>query len=468
MHVRVVLVVLSAGLGVAVYAPVSWWWLAVVAWIPLFLALRSVKASHGLYLGLLHGAIFYGATMSWMMNVFKGSETMIVPLVLILALFTVFFARGYALACSHFREGRRIWMIAVFGAVWWVAVEFFRCEIFTLKWPWMTPGVGLGPMWISPLIGVYGISFVLILGSALVCHSGRSRMAGGVILLILLVSAIFPRSTPPIVDPIVVMAVQSEVTDLENYLELTQEHDKAVDLIIWPEYGIPRDVRRDPRAMGKLVDLVRNRNAVIVVGTQTHFEDDQWFNTALTLNGDGELGDHYKNHTVHFFDDGTAGKDARSVVTSIGKVGTPICFDCDYEDVIRRMTADGAEFFAVPSMDAQHWSAREHDQHGELFRHRAAENGRWIAVSSTSGVTQIIDPYGNRTGELPLMDDGVLVGEIGKVSAQTFYTRVGWLFPWLMMVAGACWVVVMFFQFVFLHRRQATEVEQECSYVDER
>lgn len=358
-------------------------------------------------------------------------------------------------------------MIAVFGAVWWVAVEFFRCEIFTLKWPWMTPGVGLGPMWISPLIGVYGISFVLVLGSALVCHSGRSRMVGGVILWILLLSAIFPRSTPPIEDPIVVMAVQSEVTDLGNYLELTQEHDKAVDLIIWPEYGIPRDVRRDPRAMGKLVDLARNRNAVIVVGTQTHLDDKQWYNTALTLSPDGELGDHYKNHTVHFFDDGTAGEDARSVLTSIGKVGTPICFDCDYEDVIRRMTADGAEFFAVPSMDAQHWSAREHDQHGELFRHRAAENGRWMAVSSTSGVTQIIDPYGNRTGELPLMDDGVLVGAIGKVSAQTVYTRVGWLFPWLVMVVGVCWLVVMFFQFVFLHRRQESAVQSKCSYVDD-
>jgi apolipoprotein N-acyltransferase len=251
-----------------------------------------------------------------------------------------------------------------------------------------------------------------------------------------------------------VMAVQSEVTDMGNYMELTHGVDASVDLIIWPEYGLPRDIRRDPRAMGKLVDLAQQRNAVMVVGTQTHLEGKQWYNTALTFDGDGELGDHYKNHTVHFFDDGTAGTEARSVDTRLGKVGTPICFDCDYEDVIRRMTAAGAEFFAVPSMDAQHWSTREHVQHGELFRHRAAENGRWMAVSSTSGVTQIIDPYGNRTGEIPLMDDGVLMGEIGKIQSKTIYTRGGWLFPWLAMVVGACWVVVMFFQFVFEHRRQ--------------
>jgi len=454
MYVRMALVIFSACMGMAVFAPISWWWLAVVAWIPLLIALQGVKASHGLYLGLLHGVLFYGVTMSWLLNVFKGSETMIAPLVLILALFTGFFARGYALSHAHYRNRKRVWMTAVFAAVWWVAVEFFRCEIFTLKFPWMTPGVGLGPMWISPLIGVYGISFVLMLGAALVCHAGRSRTVGGVVLLMMFASAMFPRSTPEIDEPIKVMAVQSEVTDMGNYMELTQGVDVPVDLIVWPEYGIPIDIRRDPRAMGKLVDLAQQRNAVMVVGTQTHLEDEEWYNTALTLDGDGELGDHYKNHTVHFFDDGTAGTEARAVDTSIGKVGTPICFDCDYEDVIRRMTAAGAEFFAVPSMDAQHWSAREHVQHGELFRHRAAENGRWMAVSSTSGVTQIIDPYGNRTGEIPLMDDGVLMGEIGKIQTKTVYTRGGWLFPWLAMVVGACWVVVMFFQFVFEYRRQ--------------
>lgn len=454
MYARLALVVLSACLGMAVFAPLSWWWLAVVAWIPLFVALQGVKASHGLYLGLLHGVLFYGVTMSWLLNVFKGSETMMGPLVLILALFTGFFARGYALAHTHYRDGKRVWMTAVFAAVWWVAVEFFRCEIFTLKFPWMTPGVGLGPMWISPLLGVYGISFLLMLGAALLCHAGRSRIVGGVVLLMMLLSVMFPLSTPEIDEPIRVMAVQSEVTYLGNYMELTQGDDTPVDLIIWPEYGIPRDVRRDPRAMKKLLGLAQQRSAVMVLGTQTHFKDELWYNTALTIDGDGELGDHYKNHTVHFFDDGTAGAEARSVDTRLGAVGTPICFDCDYEDVIRRMTADGAEFFAIPSMDAEHWSAREHVQHGELFRHRAAENGRWMAVSSTSGLTQIIDPYGNRIGEIPLMEDGVLIGEIGKIHATTLYTQGGWLFPWFLMVVGACWVVVMFFQFVFKYRRQ--------------
>jgi len=41
-------------------------------------------------------------------------------------------------------------------------------------------------------------------------------------------------------------------------------------------------------------------------------------------------------------------------------------------------------------------------QHAGMFRHRALENGRWMAVASTSGRTQVIDPHGVVRAELPI------------------------------------------------------------------
>ena len=110
------------------------------------------------------------------------------------------------------------------------------------------------------------------------------------------------------------------------------------------------------------------------------------------------------------------------------------------------MTQDGAEFFAIPSMDGAHWGDKEHYQHAELFRHRAAENGRWITVAATSGVTQVIDPYGNRVKSIPILKDGVLTAEMGTSQELTFYTRVGWLFPWIIMSIGGLWMIVIFVQ----------------------
>ena len=85
------------------------------------------------------------------------------------------------------------------------------------------------------------------------------------------------------------------------------------------------------------------------------------------------------------------------------------------------LTQRGASFFLVPSMDAGSWTDRQHEQHARLFRHRAAESGRWFAVAATSGVSQIVDPQGRVRGRLPTMEDGVLLGSVVPRTEQTLY-----------------------------------------------
>ena len=53
--------------------------------------------------------------------------------------------------------------------------------------------------------------------------------------------------------------------------------------------------------------------------------------------------------------------------TPAGRIATPACFDCDYEAVVRQLVAAGAQLILAPSMDAQHWTARQHEQHARLF-----------------------------------------------------------------------------------------------------
>jgi len=445
---RVLLVVISAGLGIFSFPIVGWAGLAVVAWIPLLLALGGAKASHASYLGIFHGAIFYGVTMSWLLDVFRGSWQTYIPLILIMSLFTGFFARGYAVACRRYGSG---WATALFASVWWTAMEFYRSEIFYLKFPWMTPGVGLGPTWVSPVLGVYGVSFLIVLGAALLSQKKKHRVIGAALLVVMLASIWIQKNRAVPQDTSVrVVAVQSEVADIDNYIKLTRTvtAQEDVDLVLWPEYALPSDVRRNKIQWKQLTELSAETGAVVVVGTQTLITDPVkgWRNTALTLDKNGALGEHYKNHTVHFFDDGVAGTEAKAVTTPQWKIGTSICFDNDYQDVVRRMVADGAEFLAIPSMDAIHWGEKQHYQHAELFRHRAAENGRWIVVAATSGVTQVIDPNGNCIKSLPIIEEGVLTAEIGKSSQQTIYTRFGWLFPWITMCVGGIWVLWLFMQ----------------------
>ena len=458
---RLLLVVMSAGLGIAVFPPIGWEVLAIVAWLPLLLALRDLRPSHAFYLGLFHGVVFFGVTMSWLRNVFVDTSHMIVPLLLVMALFTALFARGYAVVQRRYSPG---WTVAIFAACWWGSTEFYRSEILYLKFPWMTPGVGLGPTCISPVLGVSGASFLIILVTALSCQKKRHCITGAVMMAALFGLTVLQKHRSSPEDTAVnILAVQNESFILEDYLKLTEGAELEVkpDIIIWPEYALPYDVRRQPQDMAKLHALVQKKDATLIVGTQTELSEapGSWYNTALALDKNGVLGEHYKNQTLHFFDDGVAGTEAKSVQTSQWKIGTPICFDCDYQDVIRRMVNDGAELLTIPSMEGARWGEKEHYQHAEFFRHRAAENGRWIAVASTSGVTQIIDPYGNRVKSIPIMDEGILTAEIGAIQELTFYTKVGWLFPWIIMITGALWVILLFIQGLVDKKRNSKNLE---------
>ena len=92
-------------------------------------------------------------------------------------------------------------------------------------------------------------------------------------------------------------------------------------------------------------------------------------------------------------------------------------------------------------MDSAKWTARQHDQHAELFRIRACENGRWMFVCATSGVSQAIDPRGHLHGRLEALAQGPFTGTIRRETKLTFYTRCGWLTPWVALaLAAICWL----------------------------
>jgi len=130
----------------------------------------------------------------------------------------------------------------------------------------------------------------------------------------------------------------------------------------------------------------------------------------------------------------------KAIDTPLGRMGTPVCFDCDFQDVVRHMTLDGAEFFAVPSMDAAHWGEKQHIQHAQLFRLRAAENRRPFIVAASSGVSQIINANGWPTQRIPPLVEDVLNGRIIPEKGLTFFTRWGWLTPWLALAFVAGWL----------------------------
>ncbi len=421
-------------LGGVIYAlafpPQGWSPLVLVGPGMLLWSLRGASASQAFGRGMVWGLAAFGFGLSWLGNIFSVFSLV---LWLILAFFPACFAALAAFAASR---GLTRWSLAAFTSLAWCATEFIRCEIMPLRFPWMSAGLALEPWPLVSWIGVYGLGMVIVCIIAGTLHAGWKTL--WLYPIVLIVWASEPHLYKHRGFPVAL--VQAEAAPLSRYLELSEKTSGIAKLIVWPEYAVPKDVRASSD-LATIQAFAAKRRAIIVFGTQTGLGGDKWQNTALTVDGTRVLGEHGKHHTVHLFNDGEDGPTMKAIDTPLGRMGTPVCFDCDFQDVVRHMTLDGAEFFAVPSMDAAHWGEKQHIQHAQLFRLRAAENRRPFIVAASSGVSQIISTNGRSSLRLPTMAADVLDGLLIPEKDVTFFTRWGWLTPWLAIVSVAMWLM---------------------------
>ncbi|MFT3990578.1 MAG: nitrilase-related carbon-nitrogen hydrolase [Luteolibacter sp.] len=402
-------------------------------------------------LGLLHGFTAFAVSLSWMTHIFNGSAVL---LWLLLALFPTLFAHFHGRAWARGWSG---WKFEVFTALNWCAWEFIRAELFPLKFPWMTAGLAIGPNVLLPWIGVYGVSLIVVFAAASISSRKLWPALGASAILVAGVGLCFPCPEPVATDAssVKMAGIQMENVSCDRFLSETGKLPADVKYVVWPEYSVPFDIRKSERDWALIQALCDERNITLTFGTQAvSGKGGEWRNIALTMDASGVRGEHAKVHTVHFFDDGIPGKTQLPVTTDYGKIGTPICFDGDYEGVIRGMTKEGAEMIVIPTMDAETWSVRQHEQHAELACIRACENGRWAFACATSGVSQVIDSHGHVHARLAALEQGVMTQTMKRETALTFYTCFGWLCPWVSLVLAAVgWV------WVFLPKRWKDDLE---------
>ncbi|MEK7950273.1 apolipoprotein N-acyltransferase [Luteolibacter soli] len=439
---RLLLAVASGGIYALAYPPVGWRWLVLPGVLGLLIALQGQRGSKALAIGFLHGLAVFAVGLSWLYELFAVWAFF---LWVVLAVFPSMFAHFQGLASQRGVKG---WHFAAFTAANWGSWEYIRSELFWLKFPWLSVGSAIGPNGWLPWIGVYGVGALVVFGTALI--SLRHWKGGGASFALVLGACLVVsrHAEPRDDDPATVKlgGIQGEEGTLQDLLAATRTLlPEGLHYVVWPEYAVPYDIRANVKEWNLVQQLCRDRDITLTFGTQRHEAGGEvWRNIALTVDPSGARGEHNKVHPVHFFNDGVAGTTALPIETRHGKVGTPVCFDCDYEGVVRHMTAAGAEMFVVPVMDAKRWTARQHDQHAELMRIRACENGRWMFVCTTSGVSQVIDPSGMVHGRLGAMVEGVLTGSMRRESGLTFYTRLGWLTPWLVLgTAIASWILLL-------------------------
>jgi apolipoprotein N-acyltransferase len=489
-------------------------WRRLICWfclVPLLSALLSnnrsgqpLRASQTTLLSYTCGIVWYLGNCYWIYRTMHVYENIpILASLGILLLFAMYVGLYHALfgAVIGWLQSRFSRTTVLMASPFiWVAVELARARITGFPWDLLgyTQVDSLALTKLAPVLGVMGISFVIVAINALwltriktnpkltylpiaiaatVCitlaatslHTmpPTSEKNSGVATLVqenLSVGnarAADPETKEQMLASFAGLSLHPAVgltpRDTKQFGVAATDHSQ---LIVWPE--APTDfVDSDPILRRVMSTLALQAAAPVIVNDVTiaSYGDGHpnLYNSASFYLPDGSYAGHYdKMHLVpfgeytpykplfffvgHLLDDlvfipGTQ----RTLFNANGKrYGVFICYESIFGEDMRKFARDGAQVLINISDDGWYGDTAAPWEHLDMVRMRAIENRRWIVRSTNTGITATIDPLGRVVATLPRHIRSSMQVAFGYRDDITLYSRFGDWFAWLctILVAG--------------------------------
>ncbi len=360
---------------------------------------HAASRPHAMYSGWLLGLAIYGPQLGFFWNIF-GFGALGLWLVLATWLSVYLVLQRFAL----------LKLGPVLGAVaapfLWTGVEYFRSELYYLRFSWVNVGYACSPFpqhAIIPWLGMYGVAFLLMVFAAFcpfLDRTSRRRKWTWTVGLASIVVAGFLingngyAGARPRAQQLKIAGVQLEFPDEQTVLvELDKLLAKSPDanLCVLSEYTFGGPV---PESVKKW--CLKNRK-YLVAGGKAYVDpsETQFRNTAFVIGPDGnEIFSQVKAVPIQFFKDGLPAEQQTVWHSPWGKLGLCVCYDLSYTRVTDELIRKGAQAIIAPTMDVEDWGGRQHLLHARVAPIRAAEYGVPIFRLCSSGISQSVNRYG--------------------------------------------------------------------------
>jgi len=248
--------------------------------------------------------------------------------------------------------------------------------------------------------------------------------------------------------------------------------------VLWPENSTVVDVFMDPEANAYVNQAVDAVDVPVLVGGVVDLGRRYMLNQGIVWDPQTGPGDRYtKHHPVpwgeyvplrHIWDarfgklalvprDMLAGTRTTPLRVGSLRVGDAICFDVAYDDVLREQVRNGAQLLAVQTSNASFIYTPQVDQQFAITRLRAIEDGRWLVVASTNGLSGVIAPDGTVVQTAPRRTQAILEQTVGLGSG---ITPAVWLGAWPSRVVGGLGVLALLCGVVTYRRRRGEATSQ--------
>lgn len=470
-YLKLITAFLLGILTVPGFAPFYWFPLPVISLAVLFTIWRNASgAIQAGWLGFSFGMGLFSAGVTWLYVSLHDFGAMppvlaIFALMILCAYLSLFPAICGWLSARIKPASALNWALAV--ASIWMLTEWLRGTLFT-GFPWLALGYSQVPgsplAGFAPVVGVYGISLILVLSSALLCLWYEKCKAGwrfGLFLGFIWLSGWglqFINWVKPIERPVSVSLLQGNIEqDLkwrEDHVEKTMKIyadlilESKSRLIVTPEISIPlfNDVV-PPAYLANLANHAKKNNGDVLIGLAEHATNDNngtYYNSMFSFGSSPEQ-TYRKHHLVPFgefiplkpvfgwiihvldipLSDFSRGQlDQQPMQIAGQQVAINICYEDVFgEEIINQLPA--ATLLVNVSNDAWFGRSIGPHQHLQISQMRALESGRYMLRSTNTGITAIINEKGEILEQIEVFTTAALHGQAQGFSGETPYVKTG-------------------------------------------
>jgi apolipoprotein N-acyltransferase len=320
-----------------------------------------------------------------------------------------------AIVCGCIRRWGKVktaWLIPIV----WTGLEYFRSELYYLKFSWLNIGYTFPNFGVAPIdvFGMYGVGFLVFAIVAVFSHGNLIKKIWinlfGIALVLLIPLAWFltfiaaarhERPSPPLS----IAGIQMEFPGtgiLPKALDEALIKNPDTYIFVLSEYTL------DGAVPDSLKDWCRAHSRYLVVGGKDVIgTNDVYYNTAFVVGTNGEIVfQQAKSVPIQMFHDGLAATNQAVWNSPWGKIGICICYDLSYTRVTDELVRQGAQLLIVPTMDVAEWGRHEHELHSRVAPVRAAEYGIPIFRLASSGISQAVTGGGVVVAQIRIPGSG--------------------------------------------------------------
>jgi apolipoprotein N-acyltransferase len=389
------------------------------------------------YFGLATGFLCYTPQLYFFWNIFGPGA---IVLWLVLAFWIGLFA---AIVCGSMRrwgKARAAWLIPIV----WTGVEYFRSELYYLKFSWLNIGYALSNFQILSFgfWGMYGIGFFVFALAATV-SSLKCRIAVPIIFviacLLLFVSSItWAEHLQPKIS---LLGVQMEFPPeaiIPKILTQALAKNPTAPIFVLSEYTL------DGPPPDSLKNWCREHARFLVVGGKDPAGTNNYYDTAFVVGTNGDIiFKQVKSVPIQFFKDGLPAPEQKVWNSPWGKIGLCVCYDLSYTRVTDELVRQGAQLLIVPTMDVVEWGRHQHELHARVAPVRAAEYDIPIFRVASSGISQAVSGGGRVIAQAPMPGNGEIFSAQLRLPMRGSLPLDRWLAPVCTGITGIVMVILL-------------------------